>query len=360
MVQRIVQFAMRYRALVLVLAGVLVVGGLVAFRDLPVEAYPNPVPPLVEVLVQPPGWSAEEVERYVSIPLEIGLAGMPGLDHVRSQSLYGLADVKCYFKWGIDYAAARQEVINRLQFIQLPQGLQAQLSPWNAIGEIFRYRVVGKGYSLQELKTAADWILEKQFKQVPGVVDVTTFGGETREYHVEVDPIRLRARGVTLTQLTQAISNANQNVGGQRITLGEQAYTIRGVGLISSLADVGEVVVVQQKGVPVRVKDVADVSIGHAPRLGMVGLGGEDDVVQGTVLMRYGAETERTLRGVYQRVELIRKNHLLPPGMDLVPYYDRSTSSSSRRTRCWRTCSSGWCSSRWCSSPSSAASGRRS
>jgi len=325
MVQRIVQFALRYRAVILLLAAGLTVGGLVAFRELPVEAYPNPVPPLVEVIVQPPGWSAEEVERYVTIPLEIGLAGMPGLDHVRSQSLYGLGDVKCYFGWGVDYGAARQEVINRLQFIQLPQGLQAQLSPWNAIGEIFRYRVKGKGYSLQELKTAADWILEKQFKQVPGVMDVTTFGGETREYHVEVDPIRLRARGATLGQLTQALANGNQNVGGQRVTLGEQSYTIRGIGLIGSLEDVRQIVVLEQKGVPVRVGDVAEVSIGHAPRLGVVGLDQEDDVVQGTVLMRYGAETHATLEGVYRRLELIRKNHLLPPGMELEPYYDRSS-----------------------------------
>src|SRR6516225_12300205 len=206
MIQRLVGLALRLQAVIVVLTAVLVGLGLLAYRHLDIESYPNPVPPLVEVIVQPPGWSAEEVERYVTIPLEIGLAGMPGLDHVRSQSLYGLGDVKCYFKWGIDYTAARQEVINRLQFISLPQGLQAQISPWNAIGEIFRYRLKGKGYSLQELKTAADWILEKQFKQVPGVMDVTNFGGETREYHVEVDPIRLRARGATLAQLTQAIS----------------------------------------------------------------------------------------------------------------------------------------------------------
>ena len=324
MVQRIVQFALRYRALVFVLTGALIIGGLLAFRALPIESYPNPVPPLVEVIVQPPGWSGEEVERYVTIPLEIGLAGMPGLDHVRSQSLYGLGDVKCYFKWGIDYTEARQEVINRLQFIQLPQGLQAQISPWNAIGEVFRYRLKGKGYSLQELKTAADWILEKQFKQVPGVVDVVTFGGETREYHVEVDPVRLRARGVTLAQVTQAIANGNQNVGGQRVTLGDQAYTIRGVGLIGSLEDVRQIVVLEQKGVPIRVRDVAEVSIGHAPRLGMVGLNEDDDVVQGTVLMRYGGETHATLEGVYKRLDYIRRNHLLPPGMEIAPYYDRS------------------------------------
>jgi cobalt-zinc-cadmium resistance protein CzcA len=325
MVQRIVDFALRFRAFVLLLSAILVAAGLYAFKHLPVEAYPNPVPPLVEVIVQPPGWSAEEVERYVTIPMEVGLSGMAGLDHMRTQSLYGLSDVKCYFKWGVDYTAARQEVINRLQFIQLPQGMQAEISPWNAIGEVYRYVVRGKGYSVQELKTAADWILERQFKQVPGVIDVTTFGGETREYHVEVDPIRLKGRGLALAQVTQAIANANQNVGGQRLTVGEQAYTIRGIGLIQSIADIADVVVQSKGGVPVRVRDVAEVSIGHTPRLGMVGRDGEDDVVQGTVLMRYGAETQDTLKGISQRVDFIRQNHLLPPGMDLEPYYDRSS-----------------------------------
>src|ERR1700674_4163053 len=158
MIRRLVDLALENRIIVAALAVVLLLVGLAAFRRLPIEAYPNPVPPLVEVIAQPPGWSAEETERYVSIPLEIGLSGMTGLDHIRSQSLFGLTDVKCYFKWGVDYWAARQEVINRLQFVQLPAGVTAQLSPWNAIGEVFRYNLVGKGYSLLDLKTAEDWI----------------------------------------------------------------------------------------------------------------------------------------------------------------------------------------------------------
>src|SRR6516165_79887 len=296
MIQRLVGLALRLQAVIVVLTAALIGLGLLAYQHLDIEAYPNPVPPLVEVIVQPPGWSAEEVKRYVTIPLETGLAGMPGLDHVRSQSLFGLADVKCYFRWGTRYEDARQEVINRLQFTQLPQGVQAQLSPWNAIGEVYRFNVRGKGYSVRELKTAADWILVRQFKQVPGVADVVTFGGETKEYHVEVDPFRLRARGVTLAQLNQAITSANQNVGGQRLSMGEQAYTIRGLGLIRSAKDIEDVVIVAQKGVPVRVRDVATVDVGHAPRLGVVGRDGEDDVVQGTVVMRYGGETRSTLK----------------------------------------------------------------
>src|SRR3974390_914971 len=154
MVRKLVELALRNRIVVAAFAVILVIVGVAAFRRLPIEAYPTPVPPLVEVIAQPPGWSAEETERYVTIPLEIALSGMPGLDHIRSQSLFGLSDVKCYFKWGTDYWDARQEVINRLQFVTLPQGITAQLSPWNAIGEVFRYVLRGKGYSLTELKTA--------------------------------------------------------------------------------------------------------------------------------------------------------------------------------------------------------------
>ena len=248
---------------------------------------------------------------------------MLDLEHVRSQSLFGLSDVKCYFNWNPSYVDAQQRVINRLQFIQLPSGVQPQLSPWNAIGEIYRYVLRGPGHSLSELKTAQDWILERQFRQVHGVVDVTGFGGETRQVHVDVDPYRLKGHGLTLQQLSSAIGNANQNVGGQRLTLGEQSFNVRGLGLIRSLRDVQQVVVAEQKGVPVRVRDVADVAEGAAPRLGIVGKDLEPDVVQGIVLMRYGGDSLKTLQGVHEKVEQIRKHHLLPPGMTLEPYYDR-------------------------------------
>jgi cobalt-zinc-cadmium resistance protein CzcA len=327
MIQRIVSAALRMPFIVFASAILLLVLGIAAYRELDIEAYPNPCPPLVEVLTQPPGWSAEETERYVTIPLEIGLSGMPGLDHLRSLSLFGLSDVKAYFTWATPYKDARQEVINRLQFVSLPTGLQGQLSPWNAIGEVFRYRVVGKGYTLRDLKTAEDWILERQFKQVQGVVDVTSYGGETKQYHVEVDPYRMRGHALSLAQLTTAIQNANQNVGGDRLFMGEQSYDVRGIGLLGSrtsqLHDVEDIVIGEQKGTPVRVKDIADVNIGHAPRLGIVGFNEEPDVVQGIVLMRYGGETPSTLEGIYKRVEYIRDNHILPPGMDIQPYYDR-------------------------------------
>jgi cobalt-zinc-cadmium resistance protein CzcA len=328
MIQRIVSGALRMPFVVFACAIVLVVIGLAAYEQLDIEAYPNPCPPLVEVLTQPPGWSAEETERYVTIPLEISLSGMPGLDHLRSFSLFGLSDVKAYFTWATPYDRARQEVINRLQFAQLPPGLQAQLSPWNAIGEVFRYRLVGKGYTLQDLKTAEDWILERQWKQVQGVIDVTSYGGETKQYQVNVDPYRLRGHTVTLGQLTAAVQNANQNVGGQRLFMGEQSYDVRGIGLLGArpgfqVHDIEDVVVSEQKGTPVRVKDIADVGVGYAPRLGIVGYDDEPDVVQGIVLMRYGGETQPTLEGVHEKLQYIRDNHILPPGMDIKPYYDR-------------------------------------
>src|SRR5215831_2404346 len=183
MIEAVVKLVLRKPAFAILFALGLIAAGLYSYAQLNIEAYPNPVPPLVEVIAQPPGWSAEETERYVTIPLEVGLSGMQGLDHIRSQSLFGLADVKCYFKWGTKYDDARQEVINRLGFVPLPAGIQAQLSPWNATGEIFRYTVEGKGYTVRELKTAEDWILERQFKQVPGVIDVVRFGGETKQFH---------------------------------------------------------------------------------------------------------------------------------------------------------------------------------
>ncbi len=327
MIQRIVAGALRMPLIVFAVAVIIVLVGLAAYKQLDIEAYPNPVPPMVEVITQPDGWSAEETERYVTVPLEIGLFGMGGLEHIRSQSLFGLSDVKCYFSWDTSYQDARQEVINRIQFVSLPAGMQAGLSPWNAIGELYRYRVVGKGYTPRDLKTAEDWILERQFKQVPGVIDVTSFGGESKEYHVEVDPYRLRGHSVALGSVIGAIQNANQNVGGQRLFMGEQSYDVRGIGLLGSrnapVHDIENVVVAEQKGTPVRIRDVADVDIGHAPRLGIVGYNDDTHVVQGIVLMRYGGETPSTLEGIHARVDYIRQNHILPPGMDIQPYYDR-------------------------------------
>jgi cobalt-zinc-cadmium resistance protein CzcA len=322
-VKWLVDKALKAPFLVVAIALALLGVGLYCYSQLDIEAYPNPVAPMIEIITQPGGWSAEEVERYVTVPLENGLSGMIDLDHIRSQSLFGLSDVKCYFNWNPQYHEAQQRVLNRLQFIQMPAGIQPQLSPWNAIGEIYRYVLKGPGYSLAELKTAQDWILERQFRQVPGVIDVVGFGGETKEFHVDVDPFRLKGHGLTLNQLTAGISNANQNVGGQRLSLGEQSFNVRGLGLIHSLNDISQVVLAEQKGTPVRVKDVAEVREGAAPRLGIVGRDTEADVVQGIILMRYGGSSLETLKGVHSRVKAIRENHLLPIGMEIETYYDR-------------------------------------
>jgi cobalt-zinc-cadmium resistance protein CzcA len=324
MIAKLVAAAVRAPLIVAVLTLALIGVGLRSYLQLDIEAYPNPVAPMIEIIAQPQGWSAEEVERYVTVPLETGLVGMPGLEHIRSQSLFGLADVKCYYGWDTPYATAQQRVLNQLSFITLPAGVSPELSPWSAIGELYRYKVVGKGYTLSDLKTAQDWILEKQFRQVPGVIDVVGFGGLTKQYHVEVDPYRLRGRGVALAQLQSAIANANQNVGGQRITLGEQSFDVRGVGLIRSVQDIGDITVSAAKGVPVRVRDVANVSVGAAPRLGIVGQDDDPDVVEGIVLMRYGGDSLKTVRGIHERVDYIRQNRVLPPGIDIEPVYDRA------------------------------------
>ncbi|MGZ3423523.1 MAG: efflux RND transporter permease subunit [Polyangiales bacterium] len=324
MIQRLVASALRMPFIVLSIAVAILVAGSMSYKALDIEAYPNPVPPLVEIIAQPQGASAEEVERYVTIPLEIGLAGMPGLDHVRSQSQFGLSDVKCYFKWGVEYRDARQEVINRLQFIKLPEGVQPNISPWNAIGEVYRYTLRGHDYTPMELKTAEDWILERQFKQVDGVIDVVSFGGFTKQYQVAVDPFRLRAHNVSLDTLLSAIGNANQNVGGQRMFIGAQSYDVRGIGVLKNAKDIENIVLGQTKGTPILVRQVADVDPeGHAPRLGIVGRDDDPDVVQGTILMRYGGETPHTLAGIYDRVKSVETNQKLPPGMYIDKYYDR-------------------------------------
>ena len=323
MIARLVAFSLEKSGLIAAASLALLVGGVVAFLALDIEAYPNPIPPMIEVITQADGWSAEEMERYVTVPIEVALAGMPRLEHRRSQSLFGLSDVKNYFAFGTDYHVARQEVINRLQFVDLPPGVSATLSPTNATGEVFRYTLEGEGYAPSALKATQDWLLERMFREVPGVIDVTSFGGETKQYHVEVDPVRLRSHNASLNDLKIALANANLNVGGQRLTIGEQSFDVRGLGMLRGVADVAEVVVKQAGGVAVRVRDVADVRLGAAPRLGMVGQDDRPDLVQGVVLMRYGEETPKTLVGIHERIRTMERDHLLPPGMRVVPYYDR-------------------------------------
>ncbi|HLZ45480.1 MAG TPA: CusA/CzcA family heavy metal efflux RND transporter [Gemmatimonadales bacterium] len=319
----LVRLLLGYRALLLVALGAWLLTGLYALVRLDIEAYPDPSPPLVEFITQNPAWSAEEMERQVTVPVETQLFGIPGLEYTRSISLFGLSDVKLYFSYGTDYFAARQEALNRMQLVTLPAGLTAQLSPWSTIGEIYRYRLDGPGYSLNELKAVADWDIRRVLKQVPGIVDVTTFGGTTRQYQAEVDPQKLLAYDVTLPQVLDALSASNANVGGNYLTVGSQSVNVRGVGLLQTVDDMKQVIIAERHGVPVLLGDVADVHEGYQPRLGQVGMDGDDDIVKGTVLLQRGEQSLPALRRLHERVAALN-NGLLPPGMHLRTIYDRT------------------------------------
>ena len=324
MIARIVELALGQRVFVLSLGVALLVGGLYAFHVLDVVAYPDPSPPMIEVITQYPGWSAEEIERQITIPLETILNGMPGLTDLRSISIFGLSDIKIYFDFDTPYFTDRQEVLNRLQLVTLPGNIQPQISPWSAIAEIYRYELVGPpGLSLSDLKAIQDWQLQRKFKQVRGVIDVTTYGGTTKEYHVEVDPRSLAQYNVTLAQVLTALGNSNANVGGNYLTVGPQSFNVRGVGLIKELADIENVVVVEKSGTPIMVKNVAKVSIGQRVRLGKVGIDTRDDVLEGVVLLQRGAKATPTLDRVKKKVESLNHGQL-PPGVQIRTFYDRS------------------------------------
>jgi len=268
-VHSIVKFALRQRVLVVVLLGILVAGGLVAFFNLNIEAYPDPVPPLVDIVTQSNGQSAEEIERYITIPIEIQMAGIPHVTAIRTVSLFGLSDVKLQFTYDFTYDEAQQWVINRLSQLNntLPNNAQPQISPESPVGEIYRYRVVGQpGTSSLDLKTIQDWTLERRFKAVPGVIDVTGWGGKTKTYDVTVDLHRLVEFGLTLPQVLQVVGNSNLNVGGQTINIGTQSAVVRGVGLIHSLDDIKSTMMTANNGAPVLLSDIASVSVGNQPR----------------------------------------------------------------------------------------------
>src|SRR5579885_1403262 len=265
----IIAFALKQRVFLAILLPLVLIGGLAAFEQLNIEAYPDPVPPLVDIVTQSSGQSAEEIERYITIPIEIQMAGIPHVTTVRTISLFGLSDVKVQFTYDFTYEQAEQWVINRLsQLPPLPNGAQPQISPDSPTGEIYRYRVVGPtGYSVTDLKTIQDWILERRFKAVPGVIDVTGWGGKTKTYDVAVDLHKLAGYGLTLPQVLQVLGNSNLNVGGQTINIGTQSAVVRGVGLIHSMDDIASTMLTANNGAPVLLKDVARVTVGNQPRL---------------------------------------------------------------------------------------------
>ena len=321
----VIAFALKQRLLMVAFFLFVIVVGVVCFLRLNIEAYPDPVPPLVEVITQAQGQAAEEIERYYTIPLEIQMEGIPNVTAIRSISLFGLSDVRISFNYNFTYDQAEQWVINRLsQLSPLPNSASPQISPESPIGEIYRYRIVGpSGYSVTDLKTIQDWILERRFKAVPGVIDVSGWAGKTKTYDVTVDLDKLMEYGVTLPQMIQVINNSNVNVGGQTINFGPQSAIVRGVGLIHTMDDLRNTMLTSNNGVPVYVKDVATVEVGHEPRLGIVGQDDDDDIVQGIVLMRRGEESLPTIRRVEAEVERINTTGVLPPGVHLVKIYDR-------------------------------------
>jgi cobalt-zinc-cadmium resistance protein CzcA len=314
---------LRYRTVVMIALAAAIAAGTFGALKLDVEAYPDPSPPLVEIITQNPAWSAEEMEQQVTAPIELTLNGTPKLDQVRSISIFGLSDVKLYFNFSSDLFRDRQEVLARLQTLQLPMNLQPQLSPWSPIGEIYRYQLTGP-YSLNDLKATQDWLVRRELKQVPGVVDITTFGGTTKQYQVEPDPNKLLAYGVTLPQMVTAIQNSNANAGGNYLSVGDQNVNVRSLGLLKDLDDIGNVVITQKNGTPVLVKDVAEVKEGFQPRLGKVGRNNESDIVEAIVLLQKDEESLPALSGLKAKIAELNNGTLLPAGMHIRTIYDRT------------------------------------
>jgi cobalt-zinc-cadmium resistance protein CzcA len=313
---------LRYRPLMIVLLVAWIVAGFILFLRLDIEAYPDPSPPLVEVITQNPSWSAEEMEQQVTVPVETALFGIPHLEEVRSISIFGLSDVKMYFSYGSDYYWDRQEVLNRLQLIQLPSGLSPQLSPWSPVGEIYRYQLYGPAYSLNELKATQAWFVTREIKQVSGIIDVTSFGGSTRQYIADIDPRKLLQFNVTLPQVVVAVGSSNANAGGNYLTMGSQNVNVRGLGLLHNIPGMQNVLITTRNGVPVYLRDVAEVKEGFQPRLGQVGINHGDDAVEGIVLLQRGEQSVPALRQLEEKVKALNGG-LLPAGMKVVTLYNR-------------------------------------
>jgi cobalt-zinc-cadmium resistance protein CzcA len=336
-VKALLTFGLQRRPIILLLLVVFVGAGLIAFTRLNIEAYPNPTPVILEITAQASGLSAEEMERYYTIPMEVGLAPTPGVDNIRSTSFYGLSFVRVTFRYGVDYYfAVTQAALNLQQNVALPNNVLPQIQASSTVGEIYRYQLVGpKNIGLTNLRTIQDWVLQRRFLTVPGVVQVNTWGGTTKEYEVEVDLHKLDAYSVTVPQIISAIGNANINVGGRTINIGQQSVNIRGVGLIDSggtadltqgyrVNDIESVALTQVNGVPVQVKDVAKVSVGTVPRLGKAGRDHEDDVVAAILVMNRTLHTNDVAPRIKAEIEKINSDGTLPPGVKVVPFYDRT------------------------------------
>jgi heavy metal efflux system protein len=335
MIRRVVDFALDNRLLILAFAIILFAAGIVAFRDLPIEAYPDVADNYVEIITQWPGIAAEQIEQQVTIPLEIVMNGIPHVVHLRSFSLFGLSDIKLIFDDESDNDWNRERVLERLSQVTLPPGVNPQMgTDWSPVGQIyfFTLRSTNPAYDPMELKSIEDWVIEKNFKSVPNIVDVSSFGGPTREYQVRVDPNKLVSFGLSLAQVEQQLTNNNANAGGSFIQEGLQQINVRSVGLVDRAQDIERTVIMTKNGTPLRVQDIAVVSQGPKIRLGQFAKAihrengkiiDNDDVVSGIVLLRKGAVADAALQGIHAKVEELN-NHILPPGVKIVPFIDRS------------------------------------
>jgi len=324
MIHRIVQFALQQRFLVLMLVVFILIGGAISFQRMPVDAYPDLSPPMVEVITQWPGHAAEEVERLVTLPTEVEMNGVPKMEIQRSISLYGLSDVILTFDEDTDDYVARQVVFQRLSEVTYPTGVTPGLAPLSSpSGLVYRYVLQSPDRTPQELKTFEDWVIEREYKQVRGVADDSGFGGTVMQYQVLLDPARLYGYHITVPQVIQQLSVNNANTGGGFYPQGGQFYYVRGLGLIKDVQDIGSVIIGTQNGVPVRIRDVGEVTIGHAPRLGQFGFNKNDDAVEGVIMMLRGDQTQNVLKGVEAKTKELNE-HILPPDVKVLPYYDRS------------------------------------
>ncbi|MHB8666785.1 MAG: efflux RND transporter permease subunit [Burkholderiales bacterium] len=321
---RIVASSLRQRFLVILLTLVLIGAGWWSLQRLPVDAYPDLSPPLVEIITQWPGHAAEEVERLITVPIEVGMNGVPQMTTARSISLYGLSDVILTFRNGTDNYFARQRVFNRLSGLSLPSGVAPTLSPLSSpSGLIYRYVLQSPDRSPMELKTFEDWIVEPQYKSVPGVADDSGFGGGIMQYQVLLDPARIAGVGLSVLQVESALAANNGNAGGGFYSQGGQFYYVRGMGRLETLEDIGNVVLAVHNGTPVLLKDVGRVVIGTAPRLGEFGYEDQDDAVEGVIMLRTGEKTQDVLKRVEAKTRQLNQE-ILPKDVKVVPFYDRS------------------------------------
>jgi cobalt-zinc-cadmium resistance protein CzcA len=338
LIKSLLEFGLTRSAIIVLGLVVFCAGGLVAFSRLNIEAYPNPAPVILEITAQAAGLSAEEMEKYYTIPMEVGLYPTPGVVNIRSTSFYGLSFVRVTFAYGVDYYfALSQASIMLQQNVNLPGNQVAQIQQSSLVGEIYRYQIVGPPhFGLTNLRTLQDYVVTRRLLTVPGVVQINSWGGTTKQFNVDADLEKLEAYNITVPQLISALGNANINVGGREITIGQQSVNIRGIGLVDSggaddvtkgykVEDIENVVLTQSGGLPIQIKNVARVSVGYVPRLGIAGRDHDDDVAAAIVVMGRTQHTNDIIPRVQAEVAKLNTDGSLPAGVKIVPYYDRSS-----------------------------------